>query len=476
MKTNLLRMVFCILILSGCQLEGLAPGKNPKPEPLITRPSPVTTTPTATIPTQTLTPGETKPPIKNLPQTPVTLTLTPDLVERQKALNLIYQCTSIEDEKADNLKNLPGTLVLQDSSIRLGSYLYTFSSSTKVNLDSFGRQYVYPLVVSPGQAKLAYQVSNYDSQKKRSADNLIVIIDGKGQVIKQIAISGSDERLTSWVDDDRIITSFDNSETPILMGVQSVISVVNLKTGERNKLPSDFPNIYSQFAPIPTWGLFTPARAVYSPSLRWVIFPSLEGKKPSLIDNYGTEIQTQSVVLWDLKEKKPVTHVWMINFDYEDAPVWSPDGTKFILSAPAFLNDDPRTSMSDDILMVSSDGKIERLTYLSSAQRVHFRNYNWSPDGRFVAFWLSIDPYPGYRLAVLDVAHKTIKDFCLEGEDKWGNPEPAPIWSPDARYLAFASNIRGSNVSTRSVLLDLLEGKAISIAEKLIPIGWMKDH
>ena len=38
--------------------------------------------------------------------------------------------------------------------------------------------------------------------------------------------------------------------------------------------------------------------------------------------------------------------------------------------------------------------------------------YSWSPDGKFVAFWLA----DGRQIGILDITSKTLQTFCIDGD------------------------------------------------------------
>jgi Tol biopolymer transport system component len=121
-----------------------------------------------------------------------------------------------------------------------------------------------------------------------------------------------------------------------------------------------------------------------------------------------------------------------------------------------------------------------RLTYLTDHYgAVRFGDYAWSPDGRYVAFWLDMEPetYPDLydpiekivaRFAILDTLTQKVTDYCVPNRTL-----SVPVWSPDGHQVVIENN--SQEIFKNSVfLLDITQNFAAKIGEDLSAVGWMK--
>jgi len=125
-----------------------------------------------------------------------------------------------------------------------------------------------------------------------------------------------------------------------------------------------------------------------------------------------------------------------------------------------------------------------KLTNLTAySPRTYIQSYSWSPDERYVAFWLNIDVPPDHRqkfgqqnLAVLDTHTLQVTNYCLPGDFSTSRARlvSAPIWSPDGRQL-LVENRYAEKVS-RVIWVDVTENVAAQIADNMEPIGWMMSN
>lgn len=196
------------------------------------------------------------------------------------------------------------------------------------------------------------------------------------------------------------------------------------------------------------------------------------------------------VVLWDIESQRILARV-ADNFLHP--PVWSPDGSRFVL-AVAVNNTALRDGWGTELFSISRDG--QQITPITSLTTYYpygvMWQYTWSPDGNRLAFWLVTDrmafgddDYTFEHLAVLDLAHQEVTDYCIP-LDPWGKdnqsllPEPspiwaggdtAPIWSPNSQQLLVES--RYAQDASRLILVDISRSFAVQIADTLHPEGWM---
>ena len=181
-------------------------------------------------------------------------------------------------------------------------------------------------------------------------------------------------------------------------------------TREQQELPSMFPGIWTMESPL--WdGYSLIELSLYDPTLSYVVYPQTYSK----------------IVLWNLKQNQQII-AFDTNVAFGSAPLWSPDGQEFL------THNSIKTKQSgafydanwQELFSIDKNGKVKQLTNLTLYYSiVQITKYSWSPNGRYVAFWMSVEPdtYPGlldwqksaFRLAVLDTQTGQVTNFCIRG-------------------------------------------------------------
>ncbi len=156
-----------------------------------------------------------------------------------------------------------------------------------------------------------------------------------------------------------------------------------------------------------------------------------------------------------------VRRVSDVGFD----PAWSPDGKELVVSTDFFTDPGKRRSIPSQLWIINVATGAKRL--LANGDAVQAR---WSPGGKRIAYW-SLKQGSGQRdiwtiPAVGGAATRVTNDEALD----WN-----PVWSPDGRYLYFASDRSGSMNFWR-VVLDETSGELLGTPETVVTPSVYSQH
>lgn len=309
------------------------------------------------------------------------------------------------------------------------------------------------IVISPDHGKYALV---------DGSDYLVKVLSADGYLLKIIPKGESPWFIGQWLDSQHlalvIAKGYPTMDQHEIKYPRDVM-VVDWTTDQQHFLASDYPDI-DRAQGILWEGTGT---TEYDPTLTRVVYASLIDA-----DNRGKA--GKGYTLWDIPGKKKIAK--LVNERFQETPKWSPNGSQFVLPGE-----------NGDLYTITREGKVSQLTYLNPVPqsiplgtRYYPEQYNWSPDGRLLAFWLkSQDAQGSFRetFAVVDIVSGNITDYCISaGFVGESNSPPAPVWSPDGNYLIIsANNQKDGNFDT--LLIDLAEGSAAKIGENLAPAGWL---
>jgi len=309
------------------------------------------------------------------------------------------------------------------------------------------------LSTSPDRKWLAYCQAAGDSP----TGHWLIVESADGQQKAKIPLGENWLYFTTgnWLDNERLVFNlFPESEEELYP-----IVVVNPFTGEQKELKSVYPGIYTDKSPGTGGGLhFVDSSVVYDPSLNLVIYPQRDVKEKS-----------DFVVLWDRQASTALARIpeWGV---FYHTPLWSPDMGQFVVAVTPNLKD-----TSDPIgewFSVNREGQVRQLTHFGDYfAEARIGRASWSPDGRYLAFWLDAKPSlcKDQNLAVLVMETQQVINYCVPGSIYEG--APSPIWSPDSQYIA-VENYYEDN-SSRVILVDIAQGWAAQIGEDAAPVGWL---
>lgn len=99
-------------------------------------------------------------------------------------------------------------------------------------------------------------------------------------------------------------------------------------------------------------------------------------------------------------------------------------------------------------------------------------NASWSPDGKYLAFFIATKPSEcgeGEFLAVMEIETRIVTNYCIYVVP--GGTGPQPIWSPDSRFIAVEPHEPDND---RVIVVDSEQGWVAQVAgDNSYPGGWL---
>jgi Tol biopolymer transport system component len=295
----------------------------------------------------------------------------------------------------------------------------------------------FDISISPDGTKVAYSNLDFD---------VVDVADITGILMQIPQEPGENLRPVGWLDNQRLMLDRHLWDSNEVSRSKSLV-VLNIITGEKKEWFQDYPN----FNDIHNDVFWTPdSRLIPSPKFGYLIYPVFEG-----------------VVLWDIDSQQEVAR---INGALSaSTPEWSPDGTRFVISASPEFQDYTNTNGElsykggFELFLVNYTGEIERLTYFSIEEISFQRSYHWSPDGQHILFLLqtgSFGEIDSGDLAVVNVNTGEVTLYCVGG---------FADWTSDGRYILLTQT--DNNLKTSEYLLDPQSAYTYLIAEDAYAIG-----
>ena len=135
-------------------------------------------------------------------------------------------------------------------------------------------------------------------------------------------------------------------------------------------------------------------------------------------------------------------------------PSWSPDGKEIVCSVIGHSTPGTRNTKPSSLWIVDVETGAKRLLCESDAMQP-----SWSPSGARIAFWF-MQPSAGRSdIATVSKVGGQIVVVTNDASTNWN-----PVWSPDGRFLYFASD-RAGNMRFWRVAIDQETGKVLGEPE-----------
>ncbi len=238
----------------------------------------------------------------------------------------------------------------------------------------------------------------------------------------------------SWINDGNLLISQSYKNADGQTDFDNTLIRLNPFTGEWEKLPTDFPDIFEGFSPA---RLVLPyAWTSYDPTLTLATYIRQDG----------------TTILIDIKQKK-------IIWDEGSLPylgIWSPNGSQ--LAMPTWVNHVP------ELLLVQRDGTWSQLTNIKSIDETLPRMdlAKWSPQGNYIVIsFFGRDSTFG----VINVQTRTTKLYCFKD-----NIIRSYDWSPDEMHFALSVK---DETGWHVAILDIADGTMFYVADGAQAAGWI---
>ena len=314
--------------------------------------------------------------------------------------------------------------------------------------------------VSPNRTLLAIHNIIFDDNGD-IINKELVIADANGQRLKSIPWEENWRSLEGWKDDQHVLldVDFDRNNYSLLE--------VDPFNNEQQRI--ELYNI------APGWDQYI---RTHAPTGMWPGFASLHLDPTYTMSLYPQDIEGDpthyTYRLWNIAEQRLVLSLESIVkmdgfFYYYPLPAWSPDNSQFALGGIEWYLDE---DFKSELFVITKDGQVKQMTNLANFDyEIIATHPSWSPDGRYIAFYLVPDGVGTSRLAVLDTETLELIDYCIPLDRlsvSIPNP-PAPLWSPDSKQLLLVDRYGAKN---SVIWVRPEQGLSAQVAENIDVVEW----
>ena len=146
-------------------------------------------------------------------------------------------------------------------------------------------------------------------------------------------------------------------------------------------------------------------------------------------------------------------------------PSWSPDGKEIVCSTAGRSIPTTRPVNTSALWIVDVESGAKRL--LCENDALHPA---WSPNGSRIAFWFMPPSAGRGDIATISKDGGPIEVITKDASTNWN-----PVWSPDGRFLYFASD-RSGNMGFWRIAIDENTGKALGEPEAVVTPSTFNRH
>ena len=146
-------------------------------------------------------------------------------------------------------------------------------------------------------------------------------------------------------------------------------------------------------------------------------------------------------------------------------PSWSPDGTEIVCSTAGRSRPGTRNTFTSALWIVNVESGAKRLLCENDAVQPA-----WSPNGGRIAFWFMPPSAGRSDIATVSREGGPIEIITKDASTNWN-----PVWSPDGKFLYFASD-RSGNMAFWRIAVDENTGKALGEPEAVLTPSIYNRH
>ena len=292
------------------------------------------------------------------------------------------------------------------------------------------------------------------------SDQALRIIAADGNIVYEYHNEDNDFYPVLWLSDDILILH----KTPRDVGnltVNFVPYFLYINTNELETISFDVPEVYPGVPK--NW--YGAPQEIPNPDQTILVYPSFRN----------------DLTFWDLNTNQTIRTVFQGSL-YGREPKWSKTRAAFLISAPPVVSQGNQMQINfddglpyiggEELFSIDSEGKLTRMTFLSTQYNSLFFDYVWSPNEEKIAAWLSLDEYesPEPLFTVVDTSSDVITNYCITGN------RGGLYWSPNGKYLALNAQPQNDSKNPSVIIVDFENSIAYRIISQHWVDGWISNE
>jgi hypothetical protein len=313
-------------------------------------------------------PAPTLTPTSILPQKKTPTSIPQPTRTKDEGIPRTIKCFSITN--SSTIDKPVGTVVFSGEFYQTPSYLLDTYHGNITPIEQQRDEKVTGFTISKDHKWLAFQKINV-----KKNDSKIVIMDSDGTVLKNLGWDPSWRKIGGWVDNQTLLISKNRGKNEI----DSIIRI-NPFTEKQSEIAPNYPDMWIVWVEnVFSWGSFNTSGVIYNATFNRAIYPIRDEQK-------------SGIVLWNLDKSEKITSLYG---GFGNQPKWRPNEDGFLVNLSARYTGNAK--MNEEFFYIDKTGKITQITDFNNADgnaKIGF--FNWSLDGNFIAFWLSLDPVGNY--------------------------------------------------------------------------------